>query len=168
MKKDKIDLSPSFVKVAQLREAKAMYEQADLGYLVTSTEGWERASVRGFDALTQTVYTVPRDKVNGPSTARELMVTFIKSTAAVAAVTLDHEHVSFKPFDISKLETNTQKIERLEREVGELRAFGKKYGKHLPNCHSTSKSCYCELSQEMKRLGIGGKVGGKACHTEAR
>ena len=155
--------------------AEEMYLQADLtrlGYIAVSEEhNWEK----GEDTLTKTIYTVPTNKANGPSTAKEFMVKFLKGSAAVIAVTLDHEHVQFRPYepspkrdahgkiDISSLETNTQKIERLEREVQDLRAFGKKYCKHLPNCCSTSKGCHCEMSQEMKRLGIGGKVGGKAC-----
>ena len=40
------------------------------------------------------------------------------------------------------------------REQEDLRAFGKKYCKHLPNCFATSEGCICGLSQEAKRLGV--------------
>ena len=173
-------------------EAQKMYERADLdrlGYVVVVVSR-EHKWVIGPDTMTKVIYVVPKNKVNGPSYAKEFVVKFLKGTAAVVSVTLDGEPVKFKPWDTSsvkvdflKLETNTQKMDRLEKEVAswkrhlkrhlkrtlkglgkrmveidrenaELRAFGKKYCKHLPNCCSTSKGCHCEMSQEIKRLGV--------------
>jgi hypothetical protein len=147
-----------FVQKGRLKEAQKMYEIADfgrLGYIVVSEEGYEKGPIE--DTMSKAVYVVPKNKPHSPSCAMEFMVKFLPKSAAVVAATLDGEHVHFKccdKVDISKLETNTQKMDRLEREVRELRAFGKKYCKHLPNCCSTTKGCHCEMSHEMKRLGV--------------